>query len=435
MLVSNISCVSTFFAFLHSHILAFLHSRIKNLNLRNGNISCREKTFMPKALIIINRLNIGGPASHAAYLTKYLQPDFETMLITGQIGDSEGNADYMAKELGIEPQYIKNMHRSINPKNDRKGYGEIKKIIKKFQPDVVHTHAAKPGALGRLAAYNCGVKNILHTFHGHVFHSYFSPMKTRFFLEAERYLAKRSSSIIAISPLQKKELVEDFKICTAEKMEVVRLGYDFKKFYENLDEKRVEFRSKWGIDEDEIAIGIVGRLVPVKNHGLFLEALKIALNQSSIKKIKAFIIGDGESKTEIFQKAKALNLHISDSADKKAQIIFTSWIKDIEKAYAGLDIVCLSSLNEGTPVSLLEAQAAGCHIVSTNVGGVKDVVDDQAFLSESGDIEAFAQNLVESSQNYDYKIRSLNIGNHKTIKEYSLESMINRHKKLYFKYL
>ncbi len=390
---------------------------------------------MPKALIIINRLNIGGPASHAAFLTKYLQPDFETMLLSGQIDSSEGNADYMAKNLNIDPHYVKNMHRSINPKNDWKGYNEIKSIIKKFQPDVVHTHAAKPGALGRLAASSCGVKNILHTFHGHVFHSYFSPLKTRFFLEAERYLAKKSSTIIAISPLQKKELVEDFKVCNDAKMKVVRLGYDFRKFYENHSQNRLDFRNQWQLENDDIAIGIVGRLVPVKNHSLFVKAINKVLNQKSTKKIKAFIIGDGESKQEIIQKARALQLNIAEQSDSKAQVVFTSWIKEIEKAYAGLDIVCLSSLNEGTPVSLLEAQAAGCSIVSTDVGGVKDVVDNQALLSESENFEQFAQNLLKSIQNYDYKIRSLNIGKSKIIKEFSLENMINKHKKLYFQHL
>ncbi len=389
---------------------------------------------MPKVLIIINRLNIGGPASHAAYLTKYLAPEFETMLLSGQIDGSEGNANYMVEELGLQAHYIPDMHRSISPSKDYKAYQQIKKVIQDFKPDVVHTHAAKPGALGRLAASNCGVPVIIHTFHGHVFHSYFSPLKTRFFLETERRLARKSSAIIAISPLQKKELTETFKICPSDKMKVIPLGYDLRKFYEKLDQKRQHFRKQWQVQTNEIAIGIVGRLVPIKNHSLFLQALKRVLSNTS-RPIKAFVIGDGESRAAIEEEAKSLNIPFSDSPQQDVPLIFTSWIKEIELAYAGLDVVCLSSLNEGTPVSLIEAQAANCSIVSTDVGGVQDIVDEQAKLSPSGDVAQFAQNLLDIIKIYDYKIRSQTLHSNKKIKEFELETMIKRTKNLYFSLL
>ncbi len=350
---------------------------------------------MPKVLRIINRLNLGGPTYNAAYLSKYLAPEFETLLVAGMKDDSEASSEFITEKMGLKPVFIKNMHRALNPINDRKAYKEIVEIIREFKPDIVHTHAAKSGALGRLAAINEGVPIIIHTFHGHVFHSYFNPIKTKIFLFIERYLAKRSSKTIAISNKQFEELCHDFKIDEANKFEIVPLGFDLARFNENNVEKRKVFREKYGLQENEIAIGIIGRLVPVKNHAFFLEAFKIAKEKTS-KTIKAIIIGDGELKEEIFNKAKELDLQINESNSSSTDIIFTSWIKEIDTALPGLDIVALTSLNEGTPVSLIEAQAAGIPIVSTNVGGIEDVVieNETALLAPKDNVSIFSKQLL-----------------------------------------
>jgi glycosyltransferase involved in cell wall biosynthesis len=351
---------------------------------------------MPKVLRIINRFNIGGPTYNAAYLSAYLPPEYETMLLAGSLDEGEESSEHVLDELGLKPVFIKEMKREISPIEDIAAYRKIKEIIKEFKPDIVHTHASKAGTLGRLAAASCGVKVIVHTFHGHVFHSYFGKAKTEFYKNIERYLAKKSSKIIAISNRQKEELTIEHKICNADKVVVVPLGFDLDRFQQNQSEKRAIFRSYYNLADDEIAIGIIGRLVPVKGHALFLESIKKVLDKTN-KKVRAFIIGDGDDRAVVEAKATELGIVYTNEHNHavKAQLTFTSWIKDIDGALAGLDIVALTSLNEGTPVSLIEAQAANKPIVTTNVGGIRNVVleNETSFLIESRDAEVFGAKL------------------------------------------
>jgi glycosyltransferase involved in cell wall biosynthesis len=351
---------------------------------------------MPKVLRIINRFNIGGPTYNAAYLSAYLPPEYETMLLAGSLDEGEESSEHVLDELGLKPVFIKEMKREISPIEDIAAYRIIKEIIKEFMPDIVHTHASKAGTLGRLAAASCGVKVIVHTFHGHVFHSYFGKAKTEFYKNIERYLAKKSSKIIAISNRQKEELTIEHKICNADKVVVVPLGFDLDRFQQNQSEKRAIFRSYYNLADDEIAIGIIGRLVPVKGHALFLESIKKVLDKTN-KKVRAFIIGDGDDRAVVEAKATELGIVYTNEHNHavKAPLTFTSWIKDIDGALAGLDIVALTSLNEGTPVSLIEAQAANKPIVTTNVGGIRNVVleNETSFLIESRDAEVFGAKL------------------------------------------
>jgi len=262
---------------------------------------------MPRVLRIINRLNLGGPTFNAAYLTKYLAPDFDTLLVSGMKDAAEESSEFIVKNLDLHPVYMPEMYRELNPFRDYKSYYKLRKIIDEFKPDIVHTHAAKAGAVGRLAAIHSGVPVILHTFHGHVFHSYFGSVKTRMFLEIERYLAKRTTKIIALSELQRNELVNDFKIAPQDKFAIVPLGFDLNKFETDKDQKRKKFRKEYNVADDEIAIGIIGRLVPIKNHELFLQALAI-IKRKTTTKIRVFIIGDGEQRSNIETLAKTLNL-------------------------------------------------------------------------------------------------------------------------------
>jgi len=326
---------------------------------------------MPKVLRVINRLNLGGPTYNAAYLSKYLGEGFVTLLVAGEKDSSEASSKYITDSLGLKPVIIPEMRRSLHPYYDLIALYKLIRLIRKFKPDIVHTHAAKAGTIGRLAAWLCGVKKIYHTFHGHVFHSYFSKNKTLFFILIERFLARISTKIIAISAIQKKELSEDHNICEPEKVIVIPLGFDLNRFSENLETKRRVFRKKYLLTDDDIAVGIVGRLVPVKNHRFFLEIAEALLKTNTAYRF--FIIGDGEELESLMTFCKDLKLKYSYIKPSNDPIIFTSWIKEMDVAYGGLDIVCLTSLNEGTPVSLIEAQAAGKHIVSTNVGGVKDI--------------------------------------------------------------
>ncbi len=350
-----------------------------------------------KILRIINRFNLGGPTFNAAYLTKYLGDDFETLLVGGAKDVTEESSAFILENLNLTPIIIPEMKREINFKEDKIAYKKLKKLIKEFQPDIVHTHASKAGFLGRRAAYKCNVPIIIHTFHGHVFHSYFGKAKTAFYKNIERYLAKKSTAIIAISDIQKHELVNEYNICKSNKVKVIPLGFDLSRFQENRLEKRADFRKKYLLDEDEIAIGIVGRLVPIKNHTLFIDAINQILPKTS-KKIRVFIIGDGEEKENLVKHCEEKKLDFTEFtvSPRKATITFTSWIKNVDWANAGLDIVALSSLNEGTPVSLIEAQASNKPIVTTNVGGVENVVlkNKTGFIVESNNLAAFSKALL-----------------------------------------
>ena len=349
---------------------------------------------MKKVLRILNRFNIGGPTHNATFLTKHLYPEYQTKLIAGKKLDSEASSEYILKDYEIDFEIIEDMSRSINLIKDLKSFLKIKKIIKEFKPDIVHTHASKSGALGRLAAITSKVPIIVHTFHGHVFHSYFGNLKTKLFILLERYLAKKSSAIIAISNLQRKELINVFKICTENKTHTIQLGFDLDKFQEENLSKRNVFRDEFKLAADDIAIGIVGRLTPIKNHSFFLKAVKKLLNETT-RKFKVFIVGDGEDRLTLEKLCSKLNLTINSDGVLDPLIYFTSWRKDMDNVYAGLDIVALTSKNEGTPVTLIEAQASNKPIVTTNVGGVMDVVKDNitAFVSDKHDFNRFSDNL------------------------------------------
>lgn len=351
---------------------------------------------MPKVLRIINRFNLGGPTFNVAYLSRFLPEPYETLLVGGTKDVSEDTSEFIVEKLGLDPVIIPEMRREIHPKRDWQAYWKLRKLIREYQPDVVHTHASKAGSLGRLAALHEGVPVILHTFHGHVFHSYFSAVKTAFYKSIERYLARKTSGIIAISERQKYELCEEHNICAANRTSVVPLGFDLSRFREASEARRSAFRQQYGLSESTVAIGIIGRLVPIKNHRLFLEALA-QLKSTAKVPFRAFIVGDGELRGEIEAWCTELDLEWEspERPNAKAIVTLTSWIREVELVYPGLDIVALTSLNEGTPVSLIESQAAERPIVSTNVGGIENVVKDgeTALLSPTGDLESFAKNL------------------------------------------
>ncbi len=375
---------------------------------------------MPRVLRIINRFNLGGPTHNAAYLTRYLPDEFETLLVGGSQEATEEGSQHILDAMGVKSMILPELQREVAPWRDRDAYRRIKQLIKEFKPDIVHTHAAKAGAVGRMAAADLGVKAIVHTFHGHVFHSYFGPVRTALYKNIERFLAMRSSRIIAISEGQKKELVEEHRICRADKVSVIPLGFDLTRFREDQESKRALFRKVYGVADDEIAIGIVGRLVPIKNHDLFLDVFA-AVAERTGKRVRAFVVGDGEERERLQQRVRDIGLSqtigpffdghgFGHGVNGKpmvdaAAVTFTSWIKEVDLVNAGVDIIMLTSLNEGTPVSLIEAQAANRPIVSTRVGGIENVVRPgaTALLSESGDRAGLEEHLLRLVENDDLR--------------------------------
>jgi glycosyltransferase involved in cell wall biosynthesis len=343
-----------------------------------------------KILRIINRFNIGGPTYNATFLTKFISDEFETLLVGGLPDEGEKDSLHITEEYGVTPILIKELKRQPGFSSDRKAYLKLKELIQEYQPDIVHTHASKAGALGRRAAKACRVPVIVHTFHGHVFHSYFGKAKTFIYKTIERRLANSSSGIIAISNLQKKELAIDHKICRDDKIKVIPLGFDLQKFSSDVENKRAITRSKFDLNNEDVAIAIIGRLAPVKDHDFFLRSVEKVLSTTK-RSVKVFIVGDGSEWKKIEESVNSLNKRFED------RIRMTSWITDIATFNAGMDVICLTSKNEGTPVSLIEAQASGVTVLSTDVGGVRDIVDDTntGYIVPVGALDIYTEKLLE----------------------------------------
>ena len=337
-----------------------------------------------RVMRIIARLNVGGPAIHVVLLTERLGPPaFESVLVCGHIGPHEGDMAYLAAQRGIAPVYIDELGRELSPLRDVVTLVKLWRLMRRWRPDVVHTHTAKAGFVGRWAAWLARVPVRVHTFHGHVFHGYFSPAKTRLFLWLERLTARLSTRLITISPGLRDEMAGTYRIAPAHKFEVVPLGLDLGAFA-GTPRHSGHFRRQFGIPPEAPLVGIVGRLVPIKNHELFLQMAARLARTPGLQGARFAIIGDGECRAEI--EARATELGLGD------HVLFTGWLADLRDAYSDMDTLVITSHNEGTPVSLIEALAAGVPVVSTAVGGVPDLLRGGAYgvLVTPGDPDRLA---------------------------------------------
>lgn len=362
--------------------------------------SCTNgRTF--KVMRIIARLNVGGPAIHTVLLTDLMnRTSYPTTLVTGVEGATEGSMRYLAEERGIEPVVIQELGREISWKDDLVTLWKLILLMRREKPDIVDTHTAKAGTLGRIAAIVALAgrhKRIFHTFHGHVFHGYFSPRKTRIFVRIEQILARFTDRLIAVSEITKSELIQ-FDIAPASKIAVIPLGLDLGPFME-CEQHRGELKAELRLPPDTILVGIVARLVPIKDIEAFLTAIQRVRQVHD--KVEVAIVGDGELRNALEAQAKALE--IADS------VHFLGFRKDLPRIYADLDLVALSSLNEGLPVSIIEAMASGCTVVSTAVGGVPNLIaeGETGFLAPPGDPAALADALLRA---IEAKVRWQQIG-------------------------
>lgn len=310
-------------------------------------------------------MNIGGPALHVIILNSELDRDlYISKLVTGRESPYEGNLYELAQNKGVEPIVIDALGREIFFKDDIRALIRLIRLINAEKPDIVHTHTAKAGTLGRIAAKLTGVPIIIHTFHGHVFHSYFGFFRTKFFLWLERLLAKFTDVIITVGDEQRAEIIK-YKVALPEKIVAIPLGLNLKPFvFSKADPNQL--RRELSLSERTLLVGIVARLVPIKNHDCFLEAARLVLDRYD--EVRFLIIGDGELRSRLEQKARDLKL--------VSRVIFMGFQHNLVKIYAGLDIVTLSSFNEGLPVALIEAMAASKPVISTDVGGVRDLILD-----------------------------------------------------------
>lgn len=326
-----------------------------------------------RILRIITRLNIGGPSVHAILLSQRLRGGYQTLLVTGQPDTSEGDMGAELERMGLRHVLIPSLRRPVNVWADLRAWWGIFRIIRRERPDIVHTHMAKAGALGRTAAmvHNGLVRfgarvagrppstcRMIHTFHGHVLDGYFSPRLSQVFVMIERSLARGTDRLIAVSRIVRDELLQ-LGIGIPAQWNVIPLGLDLASL-EVLPPPN---------GSSMVRIGMVGRLVPIKNPGLFLRGLAQMARQPLAVPVSGVIVGDGPERLTLEQEAKRLGL--------ETLVQFTGWQRNLPDVYGGLDAACLTSWNEGTPVAVIEAMAAGRPVVATDVGGVRDLLLDE----------------------------------------------------------
>ena len=391
----------------------------------------------PRLLIVLNRFVIGGQAVDTIPLAYSLAADFEILILYGEKEADEIEPTFLlAANPGLQLKKISHLRRSINPLIDAIAFHRLLYTFLKYKPHIVHTHGAKSGFLGRLAAWLCNVPVIIHTFHGHFFHSYFSKYVSNLISGVERTIGKITTAAIALSETQKEELTHKFKIMPASKIAIIPLGFAFDN-NQSADSLRFSFRNKYGLKEEDVAIGIVGRIVPVKNHVFFVHVVKNILEAQN-KKAAFFIVGDGELRTNIegeFSKHGISYNNTSITATNR--VVFTSWITNMYEVMNGLDIIALTSLNEGTPLSIIEAQFFRKTVVSTNVGGVKDTMEDRktGFLVEEGNLHSFCNNLELLVNNRDLRLQMGEAGNQFATERFAKNNEVANTRNFYFSLL
>ena len=360
-----------------------------SLRIQNSSeYQIQEKQI--KVLRVITRLNIGGPSIQAVSLTTRLKAfGYESLLVHGTLSSGEGDMGYLLAQADVEALKISNLQRAVNLKADLGAAYRLYKILRDFQPDIIHTHTAKAGALGRLVAvfhnWIPGRQHsvrIVHTYHGHVFDGYFGKRSTAVFLGLERWLAKWTDRIVAISPLIAEEIGRRYEIGRPDQVCSIRLGFDRAPFTGIDDRLRHASRERLVIPDNTLVVTTVGRLTEIKKHDLFLEMAQRVC--SSRQDVLFFIVGDGELRQELELMAGTLGL--------KAVVRFLGWRQDLSTIYGASDLFVLTSRNEGTPVALIEAMASGIPGVSTDVGGVRDVITSPSVgaVVPFGDAEALA---------------------------------------------
>jgi len=317
-------------------------------------------------LRIIDRLNVGGPALHAVLTSRDLdRTRWRTVLMIGSVEPGEADMSYLLDGLDLEVIKIPSLGRELRPAADLSTAWQVLSAMRRLKPDVVHTHKSKAGAIGRLAAVAARVPVRVHTYHGHVFSGYFGPRKTAAFLAIERTLARVTSKLIALTDSLVDELSGTYRIAPPEKFQVVPLGLDLQKFADAAAAgSDGSLRRELGVGAEVKLVGIVGRMVPVKDHATFVAAAA-ALRQRR-PEVQVVFVGGGELEADVKAAASAAGL------DGFAH--FLGWRRDTERIYPALDAVALSSVNEGTPVTLIEAMAAGVPVASTAVGGVAELL-------------------------------------------------------------
>jgi len=379
-----------------------------------------------RVLRLFSRLNIGGPAIHVILTTAGLDPKrYDSLLVVGREGDREGNFLNLAEAKGIPLRIIPTFGRRIDPLRDLITLVRLFRLMRRERPDIVHTHTAKAGALGRVAARLAGVPVVVHTFHGSVFDGYFGPSVARFFQWIERILALGTDAIVAVSERVAADLAER-KIAPRKKIEVVPLGLELGRF-QDVQQRRGELRRELGVPPRARLVGSVGRLVAIKDLGTLLRSM-VQLSATQPDSI-LLVVGDGPDRPALEMEAERLGLG--------SRARFLGFRDDLERIYADLDVAVNCSLNEGTPVALIEAMASGVPVLATAVGGTPDLLEEGRLgrLVPPGDPNALACALAETLSGGHDSAEKAALARRSVLQRFSLERLLGDLDRLYLRLL
>jgi glycosyltransferase involved in cell wall biosynthesis len=373
-----------------------------------------------KVLRVIARLNVGGPALHVAYLSAGLaERGYSTTLAAGTVGLGEESMASVARNRGVRIETLTELHREIAPLRDVRATLRLARLIRKERPQILHTHTAKAGAVGRVAALLSGDARppiIVHTFHGHVLRGYFNPLTAFAFRTLERWLARVSTVLVAVSPEVRDDLVR-LRVAPASKFVVVRLGIELEERVRNDPEVRLETRRQLGLGADAFLVGWVGRMTAVKRTEDVLKALRLLVDAG----VDAYVclVGDGPDRDDLERAAQELGV--------VKRCLFLGYQDDVARFYDAIDVLLLPSANEGTPVSVIEALAARRPAVATRVGGVSDVLRDgvDGFLVEVDDPEALAARLAELAADPERRAEMGAAGRERVLTRYAVERLVD----------
>ena len=372
-----------------------------------------------RVLRVIARLNMGGPALHVSYLTRGLADrGYETVLAAGSLARGESSMAFVADELGVQVEEIPYLHREISPVRDVISVSRIVRLIREHRPHILHTHTAKAGAVGRIAATLARDERppiVVHTFHGHVLRGYFDPVTTLVFRQLERTLATQTTHLVAVSPEVRDDLVA-LGVAPASKFSVVRLGIDLEGRIAS-GHSGAELRRLFGIRPDEFVVGWIGRMTGIKRVPDVLHAFRLLLDRGVDARL--CLVGDGPDREEAEQCAHDFGV--------ARKTLFVGYQREVAAYYALFDALVLTSANEGTPVVAIESLAASRPVVATRVGGIPDVLDESPpwTLVPVGDVEGVAGALARLAADPELRREIGEAARERTIERYRVERLVD----------
>jgi glycosyltransferase involved in cell wall biosynthesis len=347
---------------------------------------------------VIARLNVGGAALHVLQLAReQRRRGHDVVVVAGTLAAGEESMEYVADELGVPVLKLPALQRELSPRADAAAIRALRGILRGRRPDVLHTHTAKAGATGRLAALLAGSarpRAVIHTYHGHVLSGYFSSRRERIFRLVERLLGRATGALVAVSDEVRDDLVR-FGIAPAEQIAVVPYGFDLPAWSEADDAARAQVRAELGVDDDTFVVGWAGRLTAIKRPLDLVRTLRSLVDQ----KVDAVLVlvGDGDDREQTEALARQL------SVEDRCRLV--GFQQGMRAWYAAFDATLMTSANEGTPVVAIESLAAERPVVATRVGGTATVVTDgeSGFLEAVGDTDALAGRLTLLARDPDLR--------------------------------